>query len=203
MPNMIRARASISIAISEFPPRAKKSSSGPTSSSPSSSHQRWARPASTAVPLPCGVGSATGCRTSPARPSVSAGSRPTCTNAAGTMCSGSRAVRYARTPRRKSSARAGLCSVKYAVSTWPPPGPTTGITHARPTAGCVASADSTSPGSTRNPSTFTCWSIRPKSSSLPSGRSRPVSPVRYIRPPGVSVNGSGRNSSAVRSGRRQ
>ena len=53
-----------------------------------------------------------------------------------------------------------------------------GLRHARPAA---ASTASISPGSIRNPRSFTCASARPRNSSTPSDRHRARSPVRYIR----------------------
>ena len=75
----------------------------------------------------------------------------------------------------------------------PPPPP-----HSRPAAGRPArrsratttacdtpaarsSTASISPGSIRNPRSFTCASARPRNSSTPSARQRARSPVRYIR----------------------
>ena len=48
---------------------------------------------------------------------------------------------------------------------------------------CRSSAASISPGSIRNPRSFTCSSARPRNSSTPSARQRARSPVRYIRLP--------------------
>ena len=65
------------------------------------------------------------------------------------------------------------------------PGPSSrAITAACATSPCPTSAASISPGSIRNPRTFTCASARPRNSSTPSPRQRARSPVRYIRLPG-------------------
>ncbi len=66
----------------------------------------------------------------------------------------------------------------------------------RATPACRSSTASISPGSIRNPRSFTCASARPKNSSTPSGRHRARSPVRYIREPGTPC-GSATNRSAV------
>ena len=76
----------------------------------------------------------------------------------------------------------------------PPPAPRP---HAR------SSTASISPGSIRNPRSFTCASARPRNSSTPSARHRARSPVRYIRAPGPPSSapcGSATNRSAVRPG---
>ena len=54
-------------------------------------------------------------------------------------------------------------------------------TTACDTPACRSSTASISPGSIRNPRSFTCASARPRNSSTPSDRHRARSPVRYIR----------------------
>ena len=66
------------------------------------------------------------------------------------------------------------------------------------TPGTRSSAFSTSPVSIRKPLIFTWVSRRPRNSSLPSGRQRPRSPLRYKRWP--SRCGSGMKAPRVRSG---
>ena len=68
------------------------------------------------------------------------------------------------------------------------PGPSCrAITAACDTPACAASAASISPGSIRNPRSFTCASARPRNSSTPSDRHRARSPVRYIRLPAAPM----------------
>src|SRR5262249_16967522 len=62
-----------------------------------------------------------------------------------------------------------------------PPAPPTPPAHQPPT--CAARPASISPGSTRNPRTFTWLSSRPRNSTRPSTRQRTTSPVRYRRSP--------------------
>ena len=65
---------------------------------------------------------------------------------------------------------------------WPAPS-CRAITTACDTPACRSSTASISPGSIRNPRSFTCASARPRNSSTPSDRHRARSPVRYIRLP--------------------
>ena len=65
-----------------------------------------------------------------------------------------------------------------------PPAPSSrATTTACDTPACRSSTASISPGSIRNPRSFTCASARPRNSSTPSARHRARSPVRYIREP--------------------
>ena len=57
-------------------------------------------------------------------------------------------------------------------------GASTATAAASATAGCSSSTDSTSWGSSRKPRTFSCWSSRPKNSTVPSASHRARSPVR-------------------------
>ena len=107
-PNACRARETTCVASSEWPPSSKKPSSTPTRSAPSTSAQIPASTSSVAVrgaayaaPLPCsGAGSA---RRSTLPLAVS-GRLSSTTKAPGTMYSGSRAARCARSPAAASSA---------------------------------------------------------------------------------------------------
>ena len=65
----------------------------------------------------------------------------------------------------------------------PTPPSARATTAACDTPGCRSSTASISPGSIRNPRSFTCASARPRNSSTPSPRHRARSPVRYIRSP--------------------
>ncbi len=69
------------------------------------------------------------------------------------------------------------------------------------TDGCSARRDSISPSSIRKPRSLIWWSSRPRYSTVPSGRYRARSPVRYRRAPGSPEKGSAMNRSAVSSGR--
>src|SRR5690348_5904942 len=92
----------------------------------------------------------------------------------------------ARRARRSSSAAgtAPGCGTMNAARLSAPPPSRRATTTACRTAGCLARAASTSPGSMRKPRTFTCRSSRPRYSSTPSGRQRTKSPVRYMRASG-------------------
>src|SRR5579872_5233422 len=83
----------------------------------------------------------------------------------------------------------------YATSRAAAPAPSTATAAAR-TPGWEPSTASTSPGSTRNPRTFTWLSARPRYSSTPSARHRATSPDRYNRDPSPA-NRSATNRSAV------
>ena len=105
-------------------------------------------------------------------------------NAAGTACSGSFAKRYRR------SSDAGTSPTTQATRRLPPPGSGRTSTAAARTPGCAASADSTSPGSTRKPRTLTCRStpaeeLDPAVRQEPHPVAGPIEPRPGHRPAGV------------------
>ena len=81
-------------------------------------------------------------------------------------------------PRPPPHRRPAACCRAHPRARSPPPAPRR---HA------AASAASISPGSMRKPRIFTCASARPRNSSTPSARQRARSPVRYIRLPGRPI----------------
>src|SRR5579872_6064014 len=197
----------------ESPPSSKKLSATPTRSTPSTWAHTPARTRSVSVRgatntvtsgrIPSGAGSAA---RSTFPPGVK-GSAASSVNTAGTMNPGSR-----RPANSRNSATAGMPSdrsagTRYATSragSWParpPAAPSpSAVTTAALTAGWAASTASTSPGSTRNPRTFTWSSARPKNSSTPPAVHRTRSPDRYNRDPSPA-NQSATNRSPVSAAR--
>ena len=102
----------------------------------------------------------------------------------------SRAAAASAARRRRVAARGRR--PRYATSRWSPGRSSRTMTAASRTPGCSRSAASISPSSIRRPRSLTWWSMRPRNSSVPSGRQRARSPVRYSRAPGAP-NGSGTN----------
>src|SRR4029077_11846731 len=84
----------------------------------------------------------------------------------------------------------------YPTTRFSPPSSSLITTTARSTPSCPLITCSTSPNSIRWPLTFTCSSLLPTTSRLPSSRYLPISPLRYNLPPSLP-NGSGTNFSAV------
>ena len=167
---------------SECPPRSKKFSFTPITSTPRTSRQmaaisrsrssRGGTSASSGRDGPSGTGSA---RRS-TLPFGFKGSRSSVTYAAGTMWSGRLAWRAPRsTP---ASIAWPWRAVTYATSRLSPGRSSLAITTASFTPGCRARADSISPSSMRYPRSFTWWSTRPRNSMAPSARYFTRSPVR-------------------------
>ena len=203
-PNACRTRDTTRMATSEWPPSAKKLSSAPTRSSPSTALQIPAITSSAAVrgatyaaasSRPSGAGSAL---RSILRVGVS-GSSPSITNAEGTRWSGTRSRIHPR--RSLPDGTASSEGTTYATSRRSPGRSSRATTTTSRTPGCRPSSDSTSPGSTRNPRIFTWWSARPRYSMSPPLRQRATSPVRYRRAPASAPSGSGTKRSAVSPGR--
>ena len=96
------------------------------------------------------------------------------------------AASAARSPATSSAAPDSRQPHSRPAAAPPEPSPRH-TTAAGDTPGCETSAASISPGSIRNPRSFTCASARPRNSSTPSDRHRARSPVRYIRPPAAAM----------------
>ena len=84
-----------------------------------------------------------------------------------------------------------------------PKGILAGDHHAFQHAQMLSQHRSISPSSMRKPRIFTCWSMRPRNSSVPSGRYRTRSPPDRVGRPGRRLKESGKQFSAVSSGRWQ
>ena len=106
----------------------------------------------------------------------------------------------ARSPAASSAAPAGRHHIAHQPLAAPRRRPRA-TTAACDTPACRSSTASISPGSIRNPRSFTCASARPRNSSTPSARHRARSPVRYIRLARHAPCGSATNRSAVRPAR--
>ena len=101
-------------------------------------------------------------------------------------------VRQARAPACARSAAASSACIRAPPPHRPPAACRRAHPRARspppaPPPACRISAASISPGSIRNPRSFTCASARPRNSSTPSARQRARSPVRYIRLPASTI----------------
>ncbi len=203
-----RARATTWMERMLSPPTAKKSSSIPTSVSPSTSpntaHSASSRAVRGARKIPdSSTGSGSALRS--IFPFGSSGKRSSTTKAVGTMNSGSRP----ETNRRSSSTSSPAPSdplpsplsspgTTYPTScSLPEPWTARSCTSAWRTPGQPTNAASISLGSIRKPRIFICASPRPTYSSCPSAFQRTRSPVRYIRRP-VGAKGSAMKRSAVR-----
>ncbi|CAM5612563.1 hypothetical protein STENM223S_05527 [Streptomyces tendae] len=180
------------------PPAAKKSVSASGAEPGSAPAKRSTSDASTASCPPFGASPfATGVR---AARSVSAlrsslpltvsGRASTGSTRPGTMCGGSFADRSAV---RSAGTRPTTCATR-----WSSLSATVTATSATPSRARIA--DSTSPGSIRNPFSCTWSSARPTNSSSPSSVRRARSPVWYMREPSAR-NGSATNRAAVSPGR--
>ncbi|CAA9291275.1 MAG: hypothetical protein AVDCRST_MAG41-4382, partial [uncultured Corynebacteriales bacterium] len=181
------------VASSEWPPRAKKSSSAPTCGTPSRSPHSRATDRSRSVrgsTKPArGCGPATARSGSAARstvPSGVSGSAGSSAYAAGTAWSGNRSRRWAA----RSAAAGGVSGSTGTTkpTSRVPASPPRAVTAASATSSCPASADSTRAGSTRKPRTRgRSWGGLSSSIDL-SGRQRPQAPLR--RPPTCSSPGT-------------
>ncbi|CAM3618189.1 hypothetical protein COSO111634_20845 [Corallococcus soli] len=96
------------------------------------------------------------------------------TNAEGTRGAGNRA----ETKARSTAASTGAPGTYQATSRGSPEPSSTSPATAAFTDGCWRRRASTSLNSMRKPRSFTCVSMRPRKSSVPSGRQRALSPVR-------------------------
>ena len=172
------------IASSEWPPRAKKSSSTPTPSIPSarSKASTTSRSARVAGPAPPAVARCSGPGAGrPSRstfPLASSGSAGSVTQAVGTIAAGRRA-----TACRRRSARSGGCArVRRRRGRRRAPGRPAPARRGRPRRRRLgdgrAARSSISAGSTRTPRTLTWRSTRPRNSIAPSARQRTRSPLR-------------------------
>ncbi len=199
----LRRRDSTRVASRECPPRSKKSSWMPIRGRSSRSAQTPAISSSvgvrgeTSAPPTGASGSGRARRSS--LPLGVTGSSGSSTQEAGIIGSGSSSWSASRSAAGvrpgRSSRRATQATSRRAA-----PSPRASTTAAR-TPGKAPSTASISPGSTRMPRTLTWWSRRPRCSRAPSARKRARSPVRYRRPPGCGLHGSGTNRSAVSPGR--
>ena len=174
------------------PPSSKKLSSMPTRSSPSTSANSPHRISS------CGVrGARCECAERQAPAPAAPGGRA-CRSASAAAAP---APRARTAPCSPAAAATAPPAAPPCPAPRPPPPPHSrsaagrprhprrAITAACDTPACRSSTASISPGSIRNPRSFTCASARPRNSSTPSDRHRARSPVRYIRLPGRSHAG--------------
>src|SRR5882757_4573039 len=154
-----RRRCASDTASSECPPSSKKLSSTPTRSTPSTSANTWHTISSTTVtgprPPPTTTNSGTGNAARSTFPFTVRGSSSRTTTADGTMYSGNRPAANARTPTGSSPALLSSTGTTYATSRLSPGTSSRTMTTAWATSGWAARTASTSPGSTRNPRTFT------------------------------------------------
>mmetsp|Transcript_5114 Transcript_5114/g.10544 ORF Transcript_5114/g.10544 Transcript_5114/m.10544 type:complete len:234 (-) Transcript_5114:552-1253(-) len=85
--------------------------------------------------------------------------------------------------RKRGSNTSSSIPIAGSTTTYAARLPSKGVAAAAVTPGSITMTSSISPSSTRKPFTFTCESSRPRISRLPSGRSRPKSPVRKSHSP--------------------
>ncbi len=188
----------------ESPPTAKKLSWMPTRSRCSTCAQMAARRSSIEVrgATYCRVSTVCAGRGSALRsilPFAVSGKRSSATNAAGSMKSGSVRDKPARSAAVLEAASLSSAT-KYATSRFSPGSSSRAITRASRTPGKADNAASISPSSIRKPRIFTCVSMRPRYSSVPSGRKRARSPLRYSLDSPSSLNGLRMKRRAVNSG---
>ncbi|GLV72890.1 hypothetical protein Shyhy02_08930 [Streptomyces hygroscopicus subsp. hygroscopicus] len=208
VPKAVRSRDATRMARIESPPRAKKLSVAPASSTwRISAHTRaTVRSASVRGAIrsalaakPSGPGAGSAARSS--LPLAVSGSAASGTNAAGTICAGSDRWRNWRSSAALGGP-AGPAATTWATSRRTPGWSSRAATTASAIRGWAVRAASISPGSIRKPRIFTWSSARPRYSSRPSASHRARSPVRYIRLP-AGPYGSATNRDAVSPGRRR
>ncbi|KAF0963726.1 hypothetical protein MLGJGCBP_03138 [Rhodococcus sp. T7] len=189
------------IAISEFPPNSKKSSSRPTLSTPRTLANTLATISSIGV---CGArytfasstGSGNALRST--LPLEFSGKPLRTTNADGTIYAGK--DRPTNSDNSTVSIECPCTGTTYVASPVAPDGSSWPTVIEKSTLGCAAITVSISPSSIRKPRTFTWKSERPTYSRFIPEVHRTTSPVRYNREP-ASPKGFATNRSAVNPGR--
>ncbi len=163
-PSPERTRLTNRVASSESPPNSKNESSTPTASTPKTSQKIPHRISSTGVrgplPHPDTGSSGAGNAARSSFPLRVTGNSSNTTTAEGTMYSGSASPANLRTS--PASRPAPTTPVTYATSRRSPGRSSRATTATAATPGCRAITASTSPGSIRNPRTFTWKSTRPR-----------------------------------------